>query len=132
MTLSEQIKVTHQTILVPASLKYVNGAYESAVKEIVALIDDSNDEKEDLLYKTDLIRDALVKSIALMDLVVQQGMQQKYNHQLSLQKKDYIIANLKSFNTFQKKTTDTKKPTNKSKSTDGLSDAERKVIQSLK
>ena len=132
MTLSEQIKLTHQTILVPASLKYVNGAYESAVKEIVALIDDSNDEKEDLLYKTDLIRDALVKSIALMDLVVQQGMQQKYNHELSLQKKDYIIANLKSFNTFQKKTTDTKKPTNKSKSTDGLSDAERKVIQSLK
>ena len=130
MTLSEQIKVTHQTILVPASLKYVNGAYESAVKEIVALVDDSNDEKEDLLYKTDLIRDALVKSIALMDLVVQQRMQQKYNHELSLQKKDYIIANLKSFNTFQKKTADTKKPTNKK--SDGLSDAERKVLKSLK
>lgn len=132
MTLSEQIKVTHQTILAPASLKYVNGAYEGAVKDIVALIDHSNDEKEDLLYKTDLIRDALVKSIALMDLVVQQGMQQKYNHELSLQKKDYIIANLKSFNTFQKKTADTKKPTSKSKSTDGLSDAERKVLKSLK
>jgi hypothetical protein len=130
MKLSEQIKMTHQTILVPTSLKYVQGSYEHSVKDIVALIDDSNDEKEDLLYKTDLIRDALVKSIALMDLVVQQGMQQKYNHQLSLQKKDYIIANLKSFNTFQKKTTDTKKPTNKK--SDGLSDAERKVIQSLK
>ena len=130
MTLSEQIKMTPQTILVPASLKYVQGSYEHSVKEIVALIDDSNDEKSDALYKTDLIRDALVKSIALMDVVVQQGMQQKYNHDLSLKKKDYIIQNLKSFNDFQKKSV--KKPTSKSKSTDGLSDAERKIIQTLK
>ena len=122
--------MTHQTILVPASLKYVQGSYEHSVKEIVALIDDSNDEKSDAIYKSELIRDALVKSIALMDEVVQQGMQQKYNHDLSLKKKDYIIQNLKSFNDFQKKTD--KKTTSKSKSTDGLSDAERKIMQTLK
>ena len=43
---------------------------------------------------------------------------------LELNKKDHIISALKSFNTFTK-TTDKKK-------TDGLSDAERKIINSIK
>jgi len=40
MTLSEQIKMTPQTILVPASLKYVQGSYEHSVKEIVSYMTD--------------------------------------------------------------------------------------------
>jgi hypothetical protein len=129
MTLSEQIKMTHQTILIPTSLKYVGAPYESAVKEIVALVDDSNDEQTDVVHKCDLITNALRKSLSLMDEVVQQGMKQNYDHHLSLKKKDFIIQGLKSFNDFQKKTAVTKKPAiNK---TDGLSDAERKVLKSL-
>ena len=50
---------------------------------------------------------------------------------LELNKKDHIISALKSFNTFTK-TVGSKKPTSPNKKTDGLSDAERKVIQSLK
>ena len=122
MTLSEQIKMTHQTILIPTSLKYVGAPYESAVKEIIDLVDDSNDEQTDVIHKW--------KSLSLMDEVVQQGMKQNYDHHLSLKKKDFIIQGLKSFNDFQKKTAVTKKPT--IKKTDGLSDTERKVLKSLK
>ena len=50
---------------------------------------------------------------------------------LELNKKDHIISALKSFNAFTK-TVGNKKPTSPNKRTDGLSDAERKVIQSLK
>ena len=50
---------------------------------------------------------------------------------LELNKKDHIISALKSFNAFTK-TVGNKKPTSPNKKTDGLSDAERKVIQSLK
>ena len=50
---------------------------------------------------------------------------------LELNKKDHIISALKSFNAFTK-TVSNKKPTSPNKRTDGLSDAERKVIQSLK
>ena len=50
---------------------------------------------------------------------------------LELNKKDHIISALKSFNAFTK-TVGNKKPTSSNKKTDGLSDAERKVIQSLK
>ena len=129
MTLSEQIKLTHQTILVPTSLKYVGAPYESAVKEIVDLVDDSNDEQADIVHKCDLITNALKKSLSLMDEVVQNRMKQNYDHHLSLKKKDFIIQGLKSFNAFQKKTAVTKKPT--IKKTDGLSDAEKKIMKSL-
>ena len=50
---------------------------------------------------------------------------------LELKKKDHVISAMKSFNAFTK-TVSNKKPTSPNKRTDGLSDAERKVIQSLK
>ena len=55
----------------------------------------------------------------------------KIKNSLELKKKDHVISALKSFNTFTK-TVGNKKPTSPNKRTDGLSDAERKVIQSLK
>jgi hypothetical protein len=55
----------------------------------------------------------------------------KIKNSLELKKKDHVISALKSFNTFTK-TVGNKKPTSPNKKTDGLSDAERKVIQSLK
>ena len=48
----------------------------------------------------------------------------KIRNSLELNKKNHIISALKSFNAFTK-TTDKKKP-------DGLSDAERKIINSIK
>ena len=55
----------------------------------------------------------------------------KIKNSLELNKKNHIISALKSFNAFTK-TVSNKKPTSPNKRTDGLSDAERKVIQSLK
>ena len=55
----------------------------------------------------------------------------KIKNSLELKKKDHVISAMKSFNAFTK-TVGNKKPTSKSKSTDELSDAERKVIRSLK
>ena len=55
----------------------------------------------------------------------------KIKNSLELKKKDHVISAMKSFNTFTK-TVGNKKPTSSNKKTDGLSDAERKVIQSLK
>ena len=55
----------------------------------------------------------------------------KIKNSLELKKKDHVISALKSFNAFTK-TVGNKKPTSPNKRTDGLSDAERKVIQSLK
>ena len=55
----------------------------------------------------------------------------KIKNSLELKKKDHVISALKSFNAFTK-TVSNKKPTSPNKKTDGLSDAERKVIQSLK
>ena len=54
----------------------------------------------------------------------------KIKNSLELKKKDHVISAMKSFNAFIK--TDKKKTTSLKKETDGLSDAERKVIQSLK
>ena len=48
----------------------------------------------------------------------------KIKNSLELKKKDHVISAMKSFNTFTK-TTDKKK-------TNGLSDAERKIINSIK
>ena len=48
----------------------------------------------------------------------------KIKNSLELKKKDHVISAMKSFNAFTK-TTDKKK-------TDGLSDAERKIINSIK
>jgi hypothetical protein len=55
----------------------------------------------------------------------------KIKNSLELKKKDHVISAMKSFNAFTK-TVGNKKPTSPNKKTDGLSDAERKVIQSLK
>ena len=55
----------------------------------------------------------------------------KIKNSLELKKKDHVISAMKSFNAFTK-TVGNKKPTSSNKKTDGLSDAERKVIQSLK
>ena len=55
----------------------------------------------------------------------------KIKNSLELKKKDHVISAMKSFNAFIK-TVGNKKPTSSNKKTDGLSDAEKKVIQSLK
>ena len=55
----------------------------------------------------------------------------KIKNSLELKKKDHVISAMKSFNAFTK-TVGNKKHTSPNKKTDGLSDAERKVIQSLK
>ena len=55
----------------------------------------------------------------------------KIKNSLELKKKDHVISAMKSFNAFTK-TIGKNKPTSPNKKTDGLSDAERKVIQSLK
>ena len=54
----------------------------------------------------------------------------KIKNSLELKKKDHVISAMKSFNAFTK--SNKKKTTSPKKETDGLSDAERKVIQSLK
>ena len=54
----------------------------------------------------------------------------KIKNSLELKKKDHIISAMKSFNAFIK--TDKKKTTSPKKETDGLSDAERKIMRSIK
>ena len=54
----------------------------------------------------------------------------KIKNSLELKKKDHVISAMKSFNAFTK--FNKKKTTSSKKETDGLSDAERKVIRSLK
>ena len=54
----------------------------------------------------------------------------KIKNSLELKKKDHIISAMKSFNAFTK--TDKKKTTSPKKETDGLSDAERKIMRSIK
>ena len=54
----------------------------------------------------------------------------KIKNSLELKKKDHIISAMKSFNAFIK--TDKKKTTSSKKETDGLSDAERKIMRSIK
>ena len=54
----------------------------------------------------------------------------KIKNSLELKKKDHIISAMKSFNAFTK--TDKKKTTSSKKETDGLSDAERKIMRSIK
>ena len=55
----------------------------------------------------------------------------KIKNSLELKKKDHVISALKSFNAFTK-TVGNKKPTSPNKKTDGLSDAERKIMRSIK
>ena len=54
----------------------------------------------------------------------------KIKNSLELKKKDHIISAMKSFNAFTK--SNKKKTTSSKKETDGLSDAERKIMRSIK
>ena len=54
----------------------------------------------------------------------------KIKNSLELKKKDHIISAMKSFNAFTK--SNKKKTTCPKKETDGLSDAERKIMRSIK
>src|SRR6056300_605143 len=54
----------------------------------------------------------------------------KIKNSLELKKKDHIISAMKSFNAFTK--SNKKKTTSPKKETDGLSDAERKIMRSIK
>ena len=54
----------------------------------------------------------------------------KIKNSLELKKKDHIISAMKSFNAFTK--SNKKKTTSPKKETDGLTDAERKIMRSIK
>ena len=54
----------------------------------------------------------------------------KIKNSLELKKKDHMISAMKSFNAFIK--TDKKKTTSPNKETDGLSNAERKIMRGIK
>ena len=54
----------------------------------------------------------------------------KIKNSLELKKKDLVISAMKSFNAFTK--SNKKKTTSPKKGTDGLSDAEREILRSIK
>ena len=97
LTLSEKVKITHTNIIVPKSLKYAEGRYATTIEKIVDKVEQINDEKDDAVYKCELLASALTSSLQMMDEIVQKTMEQKYNHNLELKKKDYVIRGFKSF-----------------------------------
>lgn len=97
LTLSERVKITHTNIIVPNSLKYAEGDIQTAIQNIIKTIDDINDEKDDAVYKCELLAAAVNQSLRLMDEIVQKTMEQKYKQSIELKKKDYVIKGFKSF-----------------------------------
>ena len=131
--ITESKKILLKRVLIIPNLIRHSDEGNTTLKTAIKLADEYNEYIEDgdlesalehLPYVTQsLIRYAEETALHKDEL--------KIRNSLELKKKDHVISALKSFNAFTK-TVGNKKPTSPNKKTDGLSDAERKVIQSLK
>ena len=130
LTESQKIMLKRR-LLIPSIVRHID-SNNTTLKNAIKLADEYNEYIEDgdlnsalehLPYVAQtLIRYAEETAIKKDEI--------KIKNSLELKKKDHIISAMKSFNAFTK--SNKKKTTSSKKETDGLSDAERKIMRSIK
>ena len=131
LTESQKI-ILKRRLLIPSIVRYLD-VHNTTLVNALKLADEYNQyiEDGDLDSALEHLPSVTQSLIRYAEETALKKDELKIKNSLELKKKDHVISAMKSFNAFTK-TVGNKKPTSPNKKTDGLSDAERKVIQSLK
>ena len=131
--LTESKRILLKRVLIIPNLIRHADSHNMTLKSAIKLADEYNEyiEGGDLESALEHLPSVTQSLIRYAEVTALHKDELHIKNSLELNKKDHIISALKSFNAFTK-TVGNKKPTSSNKKTDGLSDAERKVIQSLK
>mgnify|MGYP006211591495 FL=1 len=130
LTESQKI-ILNRRLLIPSIIRHID-IHNTTLKNAIKLADEYNEyiNDGDLDSALEHLPSVAQTLIRYAEETAIKKDEIKIKNSLELKKKDHIISAMKSFNAFIK--TDKKKTTSPKKETDGLSDAERKVIRSLK
>ena len=131
--LTESKKILLKRVLIIPNLIRHADSHNMTLKSAIKLADEYNEyiEDGDLESALEHLPSVTQSLIRYAEETALKKDELKIKNSLELKKKDHVISAMKSFNAFTK-TVGNKKSTSPNKKTDGLSDAERKVIQSLK
>ena len=131
--LTESKKILLKRVLIIPNLIRHADSHNTTLETAIKMCDEYNEyiEDGDLESALEHLPSVTQSLIRYAEETALKKDELKIKNSLELNKKNHIISALKSFNAFTK-TVSNKKPTSSNKRTDGLSDAERKVIQSLK
>ena len=130
LTESQKI-ILKRRLLIPSIVRYLD-VHNTTLVNALKLADEYNQyiEDGDLDSALEHLPSVAQNLIRYAEETAIKKDEIKIKNSLELKKKDHIISAMKSFNTFTK--TDKKKTTSSKKETDGLSDAERKIMRSIK
>jgi hypothetical protein len=130
LTESQKI-ILKRRLLIPSIVRYLD-VHNTTLVNALKLADEYNQyiEDGDLDSALEHLPSVAQNLIRYAEETAIKKDEIKIKNSLELKKKDHIISAMKSFNAFTK--TDKKKTTSPKKETDGLSDAERKIMRSIK
>ena len=130
LTESQKI-ILKRRLLIPSIVRHID-VHNTTLKNAIKLADEYNEyiEDGDLNSALEHLPSVAQTLIRYAEETAIKKDEIKIKNSLELKKKDHIISAMKSFNAFIK--TDKKKTTSSKKETDGLSDAERKIMRSIK
>ena len=119
-------------LLIPALIRH-SDSHDTSLHTAIKMCDEYNDfvNDGDLNHALEHLPCVAQSLIRYAEKTALKRDEIKIKNSLELKKKEHIITALKSFNTFTK-TINKKRTARPDKKTDGLSDAERKIIQSPK
>ncbi|MDC3351480.1 hypothetical protein OAW19_01325 [Gammaproteobacteria bacterium] len=130
LTESQKI-ILKRRLLIPSIVRHTD-IYNTTLKHAIKLADEYNEyiEEGDLDSALEHLPSVAQTLIRYAEETAIKKDEIKIKNSLELKKKDHIISAMKSFNAFIK--TNKNKTTSPKKETDGLSDAERKIMRSIK
>ena len=130
LTESQKI-ILKRRLLIPSIVRHTD-IHNTNLKHAIKLADEYNEyiEESDLDSALEHLPSVAQSLIRYAEETAIKKDEIKIKNSLELKKKDHIISAMKSFNAFTK--SNKKKTTSSKKETDGLSDAERKIMRSIK
>ena len=130
LTESQKI-ILKRRLLIPSIVRHID-VHNTTLKNAIKLADEYNEyiEDGDLNSALEHLPSVAQTLIRYAEETAIKKDEIKIKNSLELKKKDHIISAMKSFNAFTK--SNKKKTTSPKKETDGLSDAERKIMRSIK
>ncbi len=130
LTESQKI-ILKRRLLIPSIVRYLD-VHNTTLVNALKLADEYNQyiEDGDLDSALEHLPNVAQNLIRYAEETAIKKDEIKIKNSLELKKKDHIISAMKSFNAFTK--SNKKKTTSSKKETDGLSDAERKIMRSIK
>ena len=130
LTESQKI-ILKRRLLIPSIIRHID-IHNTTLKNAIKLADEYNEyiNDGDLDSALEHLPSVAQTLIRYAEETAIKKDEIKIKNSLELKKKDHIISAMKSFNAFTK--SNKKKTTSPKKETDGLSDAERKIMRSIK